>query len=29
MIYHSSLIEEDQVERYGNTFIILYYMCEK
>ena len=28
-MYHSSFIEEDQVQRYGNIFIILYYMCEK
>ena len=27
-MYHSSLIEEDQVQRYGNIFIILYYMNE-
>ena len=28
-MYHSSFIEEDQVQRYRNIFIILYYMCEK
>ena len=27
-MYHSSLIKEDQVQRYGNIYIILY-MCEK
>ena len=28
MMYHSSLIEEDQVQRYGNIYIILY-ICVK
>ena len=29
MMYHSSLIEEDKVQRYGNIYIILYTVCVK